>query len=185
MVLAWNKRHSINTQTPEHKRLDKGGKREVPRWLGVHLWSNSCRASHLLQVESSANRPTGTNPLRPAPGRVRNGHRKNGGGGQGNEDTITEKMAVQLEQPVTLIPSGVCWDELEMLHQGHSGLQEAQTHHLSPSFPLLLSPSYPTTIFDILPPAFSLYSKTDRTRGACESKDERARREVCVCQMNE
>ena len=38
---------------------------------GAAEQSNSCRASHLVHVESSANRQTGTDPLRQAPGRER------------------------------------------------------------------------------------------------------------------
>lgn len=47
------------------------------RWGGGGVeQSNSCWASHLLQVESSANRQTGTDPLRQAPGRVRDGQKR-------------------------------------------------------------------------------------------------------------
>lgn len=57
------------------------------------------------------------------------------------------------------------------------------------SSPTLLTPSL--TSFLCLPPslplAFFLFSKTDRTRDACESKDERPVREVYVrvCEVNE
>lgn len=62
---------------------------------GVMLQCNSCSASHLLQVESSANRQTGTDPLRQAPGRVRDGQRESGthgGGGTAWQEECTRKI---------------------------------------------------------------------------------------------
>lgn len=165
--------------------------------------SNSCWASHLLQVESSANRQTGTNPLRQAPGRPRDGQRKSGseGGDKAKakrrwdeKDTIKEmeggkrwkgdgsaaEEQMELLQPVTVSPNGgdgVGWGRL--VH-GFAGKEELKSLVFSFSpyiYPLLWHPP-----FISLPSlAFFLFSETDRTREACESKDERPVREVCVC----
>lgn len=169
--------------------------------------SNSCWASHLLQVESSANRQTGTDPLRQAPGRERDGQRKSGtqrkavgGGGWGEatrgwdeKDTIKKteggrrwkvhggrKSSCNLLLPPQMEPmesSGAAW---RMISEG-TGI----SNHLLSTFPSHPLPSHPTP--DILPPslsrAFFLFSETDRTREACESKDERPVREVCALRM--
>ena len=59
----------------ERERERERGPREGGM-SGAAEQSNSCRASHLVHVESSANRQTGTDPLRQAPGRDRERERE-------------------------------------------------------------------------------------------------------------
>lgn len=99
--IRWNSPIKSRTTPPQQtkRQVDErmwATRKERRRYgRGVMLQCNSCSASHLLQVESSANRQTGTNPLRQAPGRVRDGQRESGthgGGGRARQEECTRKI---------------------------------------------------------------------------------------------
>lgn len=84
-AMTWQKKKKGMWINENIRDIGGEAERDMEGWGDAAEQSNSCWASHLLQVESSANRQTGTDPLRQAPGRARDGQRKNGtkGGGWG------------------------------------------------------------------------------------------------------
>lgn len=175
--------------------------------------SNSCWASHLLQVESSANRQTGTDPLRQAPGRERDGQRKSGtqrkavGGGvearlRGDEMRRIQLKRRRVEEDEKCMEAerapATCyslrkWSRWSRVGRLGGWFQRGQESPITccPLFlptPSLLTPPLTSFLHLSLAPSFSSVRLTEQekpVRVKMKGLWGRCVRWGCVCEMNE